>query len=109
MLRFVIILAVIQGLSPALRESVEMVVHLATSGHLAHFEPGETDLGDVDDEHGCAPTAHHCGCCASQRVLPVVSAGLEVREFTQALTTPRREAVPSLGVTSAPFRPPIGA
>jgi hypothetical protein len=68
-LRVLLIAAVLSGLVPALGEAVELVVHYTATGHVAHFEPHETDLGAEGKEHGCGPIAHHCGCCVSQWVL----------------------------------------
>ncbi|MCY1024041.1 hypothetical protein [Pyxidicoccus sp. MSG2] len=70
MLRLLLVIVLVHGLVPSLGEGVELAVHYATSGHLAHFEPGEKDLDVGNQEHGCGPVAHHCRCCASQPVLP---------------------------------------
>ena len=68
--RLFLVIALVCGLVPSMSETVELVVHYVQTGHLAHTEPGEADLGDESREHGCGPTAHHCGCCVSQSVMP---------------------------------------
>ncbi len=45
---------------PGANEMVEDVVHLAVSATSVH-----SSGHDTTPEHGCAPTGHHCSCCAS--------------------------------------------
>ena len=61
-------LVLLYCLMPGVVEAVELATHYVSTGHIAHMTPGESDLGD-DAEHGCLPSAHLCGCCAS---VPVV-------------------------------------
>lgn len=97
----------LNGLVPALGEALEAVVHYVESGHIAHLTQGETDLGDLGQEHGCGPTSHHCGCCASQ---PVLAAGTQ---RLASLAVPVGEPVVSEGLRYVEgararlFRPPI--
>lgn len=102
-----LLLILVNGLVPALGEGVEMIVHLAVSGHLAHSESDQGDLGDLGDEHGCGPIAHHCGCCLSQQVL--VSALLGFQGGRAAADRLRDEPAQraSAGFRGAVFRPPI--
>src|SRR5512137_802090 len=65
-MRLLLVLVLIHGLVPAFGEVAEAVVHYATTGHLAHSDADEGDLGDQGDEHGCCPTSHRCACCAPQ-------------------------------------------
>ncbi|MDC0711534.1 hypothetical protein POL68_23895 [Stigmatella sp. ncwal1] len=109
MLRVLLIAAVIAGLVPFLGEALEMVVHYASTGHVAHFEPGETDLDAEGKEHGCGPIAHHCGCCVSQWVmLPSVSGWVPGPQEPEApFLAPGQRLTP--GVLRRLLRPPIAA
>jgi hypothetical protein len=54
-------LLLVLAMWPALGETVEMAVHFAEHGDLAHDpvdHPGESPLGS--DEHGCSGTFHLC-------------------------------------------------
>jgi hypothetical protein len=104
--RLLLILALIGGLIPSLGEAVEVVVHYATTGHMAH-SPGETDLGDLGTEHGCGPMAHFCRCCPSQHVLPPVAPRQAVgtRERDASMRGPEQKM--ALGVHRRLLRPPI--
>ncbi|MCY1017882.1 hypothetical protein [Pyxidicoccus sp. MSG2] len=110
MLRLLLVIVLLHGLVPSLGEAVEFVVHYATSGHLAHFEPGEKDLDTGNKEHGCGPVAHHCGCCASQSVLPT-----QVASATPPLPPSGDGAILgptqrlALGAYRRLLRPPIAA
>lgn len=107
MLRLLLILALVSGLVPAFAETVELVVHYAQTGHVAHAVAGEQDLHQPGAEHGCGPTAHHCGCHASQPVLPGTSARLLSFVEPVLKSLPASEALHAGGVRDAPFRPPI--
>ncbi|HEY0712511.1 MAG TPA: hypothetical protein VGF45_07550 [Polyangia bacterium] len=105
-MRLLVIIALLYGLVPSLGEGVGAVVHLAVTGHVAHFEPGEEDL-DESDEHGCGTTFHLCRCCVTHVTLSEPHLGPAV--ITRELRSPRRP-------TSDPpldsglrrlFRPPI--
>ncbi len=71
LLRQILTLILVVSLLPGLAELVESVEHLLHDGHLPHSEQHEgekyTESHDdsLDDEHGCTPMAHHCGCHAS--------------------------------------------
>ncbi|MCP3064178.1 hypothetical protein LXT21_35940 [Myxococcus sp. K38C18041901] len=108
-MRLLVMLVLVHGLVPSFGEAIELAVHYSLTGHVAHTELGESDLGDTGREHGCGPTQHHCGCCASQvlipspqsRLVPVAHNGHQ-----DILGKPQREAeafLPRL------LRPPIAA
>ncbi len=107
--RLLLLIALICGLVPALGETVELAVHYAATGHVAHLEPGETDLGSKGKEHGCGPTDHHCGCCASQPVLlpPDLTPVLSLGEPGESLLGPEEPV--AQGVLRRMLRPPIPA
>lgn len=109
MLRLLLIVVLINGLAPALGEAVELVVHYAASGHVAHFEAGEDDLGTGSEEHGCGPIAHHCGCCPSQSVVPTPAMQMTwlPRESTERI--PASEQKVAVGTYRRLLRPPIAA
>lgn len=94
------------ALTPGVDEVFEQLVHVLATGHVAHLTEGERDLGH-DDEHGCRPNAHACGCCTN---VPVVHAAVD------RWTTPPRLAGVIVGGEASPprdpsldqvFRPPI--
>ncbi|MBK9516084.1 MAG: hypothetical protein IPO09_01800 [Anaeromyxobacter sp.] len=108
-MRLLLVLLLVHGLTPALGEVAEAVVHLAATGHLAHSDADHGDLGDQGDEHGCGTTQHQCGCCASQ-----VLAAAPVVEVRGAPALAVRHAPPSqwlasLHEPSPPQRPPIAS
>jgi hypothetical protein len=106
-MRLLLVLVLVQGLVPAFGEVAEAVVHYATTGHLAHSDEDEGDLGDQGDEHGCSPTSHRCACCAPQPAL-TSPAGQAVR----VAWMPSRLTLAHVGQAAPrapdrPFRPPI--
>jgi hypothetical protein len=104
--RVLLVIAVLHGLVPGLREVVESVVHYASTGHLAH-SPGETDLGHQGPEHSCGVTLHSCGCCVGQPVLDELEAAL-VQQDAPTLGRMRRDALELRErAPDRPFRPPI--
>jgi hypothetical protein len=106
-MRLLLVLVLIHGLVPAFGEVAEAVAHYATTGHLAHSEADEGDLGDQGGEHGCSPTSHRCACCAPQ---PFVAT--PARQVVRIAWTPNRlppaeaeQVAPR--APDRPFRPPI--
>lgn len=67
------------SLLPGLSELVESLEHLLHDGHLPHSAQHEQQqhvehhAQGLDDEHGCTPMSHQCGCHAS--VPGVLAAG----------------------------------
>jgi hypothetical protein len=106
-LRLLLIVVLLNGLVPGFGEALELVVHYAASGHVAHFEPGESDLGSSDQEHGCGPIAHHCGCCLSQSV--VLTPHLKVTQLVSEATEPilGADQQAAIGTSQRLLRPPI--
>ena len=108
MLRLLLLIVLVNGLVPSFGEAIEMAVHYVASGHLAHFEKGETDL-DSSKEHGCGPTAHHCQCCASQSVVPVMAPPLVLADMAESARTPFAHENVAEGMRARLLRPPISA
>ncbi len=108
--RVVLFILLLNGLVPSLAEVVELFGHFVGTGHVAHFQVGESDLPELgDDEHGCGPTSHHCGCCVSQSILlrEVVAALPQRHAFTgESFAHPRS---PRGAPLSRVERPPIQA
>jgi hypothetical protein len=106
-MRLLVVLVLIHGLVPAFGEVAEAVVHYATTGHLAHSEADEGDLGEQGGEHGCSPTSHRCACCAPQPLVAAPS-GLAVRiAWTPSLLPPAVAGQVTPRAPDRPFRPPI--
>ncbi|ATB35204.1 hypothetical protein CYFUS_000616 [Cystobacter fuscus] len=108
MLRLLLVIAMVNGLVPSFGEALEAVVHYVASGHVAHFESGETDL-NTGKEHGCGPTDHHCRCCASQSVIPVVVHRWVLVDVVESPRTPFVHEKVAEGMRARLLRPPISA
>ena len=108
-MRFLLVMWLAVGMAPGLGEVAETVIHLATSGHLAHSDADHGDLGSQGDEHGCGTTQHHCGCCASQVVAaaPRTEVAVTLVLASGQVSTPGTLA--SLHEPTPPFRPPIAS
>lgn len=107
-MRTLLVLILLMVLVPDAVETVEAGVHLVASGHLAHWEPGESDLGDLGTEHGCGPLDHHCECCVAQAAL---TSSAHPAESPIPPTGGQQQLATDTGVDTAalPFRPPICA
>lgn len=107
-MRSLLVIALLMGIVPDAVETVEAGVHLIVSGHVAHWEPGETDLGDVGSEHGCGPLDHHCACCITQ---PALTSSVTTSEGRLESLGQLKLRAKDTGVemASLPFRPPIAA
>jgi hypothetical protein len=108
-MRFLLVMWLALGLTPGLGEIAETVVHFARSGHVAHTEADQGDLGDQGPEHGCGTTQHRCGCCASQVFDPAPLP--EVAGSTSPAIVPASlpPILASLRDAALPFRPPIAS
>lgn len=60
-----LVLVLISAMTPGALELSENLFHLAWQGHAAHESADGDDHGPVDDEHGCTPSQHFCGCHSS--------------------------------------------
>ncbi len=95
---------------PAGWELVEVAVHAAHHGDLAHAGDDAHDEPLGQDEHGCTGLFHFCACCHA--VQPTA------RPFVTAVGAPAAHAwhadalAPSSlagrGLAAPPIRPPIG-
>lgn len=107
--RHLIALLLTVAMWPGLSELVELTLHAAEHGDVAHAaddEHGGAPLGE--DEHGCAGTFHLCPC---HHPTPVVTAtdvvAVEVSAAT-AMTAPFAPLSPiGTGTPAPPTRPPI--
>jgi hypothetical protein len=107
-LRLLLVLVLVNGLVPAFGEALEAVIHYVTTGHVAHFESGETDL-KMGEEHGCGPTEHHCRCCVSQSLVPSVQWQWVLVDLAEAPHTPFVHGMVAEGPRTRLLRPPIAA
>lgn len=108
-MRLLLVLWLAVGLAPGLGEVAETAVHFATSGHLAHSDADDGDLGNQGDEHGCGATQHHCGCCASQVVVAAHADELSVSLAVAPGPSVTPGALVSLHEPTPSFRPPINS
>jgi len=106
-MRAALVILLIHGLVPAAGEVVETLVHYAAEGHLAHSDADRGDLGEQGDEHGCGTTQHHCGCCASQVVVPSHPGALALSLAVARGRSVAPVALASLHEPTPPYRPPI--
>jgi len=71
LLRKLMTLLLAATLLPGLSEIAETIEHMLHDGHMPHSAQHEQEQitedhhDGLDDEHGCTPMAHHCGCHAS--------------------------------------------
>jgi len=108
-MRFVLVMWLAVGMTPGLGEVAETVVHLATSGHLAHSDADQGDLGNQGDEHGCGTTQHHCGCCVSQVVAAAPRTEVAMNVVPATGQVPAPVTLASLHEPTPPYRPPIAS
>lgn len=97
------------ALWPALGETVELAVHLAEHGDLAHDRAGHPDESPLgSDEHGCSGTFHLCAVGhVNVTSSPRVSfAAFAAPRFSVA-GTPAPLDASGLGAPMPPIRPPI--
>lgn len=100
--RLVLVACLAVGLVPGFGELIEDGAHLVLEGRTDH------DEGEVPcPEHGCAPTSHHCSCCASASIEAYAP---EVRVAHTPFVGVRRvgasERGDRPGFRSPPLRPP---
>ncbi|MBJ6761725.1 hypothetical protein JGU66_13200 [Myxococcaceae bacterium JPH2] len=108
-MRVLLVIVLVLGLVPPLGEAVEMAVHFATTGHLAHFQAGEKDLDAGNREHGCGTVAHHCSCCVSQSMLPSGTAQTVLLPIQTGEPIRGAELKVATGMPQRLLRPPIAA
>lgn len=94
---------------PGLSELVELTVHAAEHGDLAHAEDDDHDGSPLgEDEHGCSGTFHLCPC---HHPTPVVGPSRATMVEVAAMTEMNAPLAPpyqvGMGVAAPPTRPPI--
>lgn len=113
LLRQLLTLVVVVAMLPGVQVLVETVDHLLHDGHLPHSEQHEVDQQTeahqgVDDEHGCTPIQHRCGCHASA---PAILTGLALclppRSTSVEVRPSWSEDTPTTRANAPPTRPPI--
>ncbi len=105
----ILALILVLALWPALGETVEIAMHLAQHGDLAHEPTDHHDGSPLGaDEHGCSGTFH---LCASGHV-----SALSAPRVTVVVTRPSRTPAPAIAAPLdelgrdapiPPIRPPI--
>jgi hypothetical protein len=101
-------LLLVLALWPALGETVELVVHLADHGDLAHDPAGEHEESPLgDDEHGCSALFHLCASGHAAASMPglMVVATATLRTAAPRIPAPLDER--GCGPRTPPIRPPI--
>lgn len=110
MLIRLIALLVTVAMWPGLSELVELTVHAAEHGDVAHAGDDEHDgtpLGE--DEHGCSGTFHLCACHHSPPAVASIAAGaVDVADTTELGAPLAPPCQVGLGTSAPPTRPPIG-
>ena len=104
-----LVLLVVWGLVPGLREVTETAVHFVRTGHThAPHAPGsDGDLGHEAPEHSCGATLHQCGCCFGQPLSSGRPTTLAAAAAEWRAQTADRGAPAAFGALDRPFRPPI--
>lgn len=109
LLRLLVALLVLLGLTPGGFELVENLEHIAHDGHFAHADDHveEADHGDAGDEHGCTPMMHTCGCHTSANALLGGSLAELLMPESQPEQSPlARDDRPLARATAPPTPPP---
>lgn len=91
---------------PGAAEIGENVVHLVTSGHLAH-ELEDADHERQGTEHGCSGTAHLCSCCTAPLFVPSAPPRPPTAISRCSMPAPSRMELTPDGHLPGVFRPPI--
>jgi hypothetical protein len=107
-LRWILIVLLINGLVPDLKEQVEAVVDFATADHVLRTAQ-ESRHAAQDPEHACGPLDHHCTCCAAQ---PVVAPNSTVTWELRGVRSEPSAELPTLprdGHSRRHLRPPVAA
>lgn len=99
------IIILIALITPGAAEVAENVWHFLSQGHEAHAAEFGADHRETDDEHGCTPLGHLCGChqaSADREPAPVLAKSQDVR------TSPIRPLTSSksLGAAGSIDHPP---
>lgn len=108
MWRRVVLVLCLSSLSPISLEAVEWAGHLLKYGDFVHGHAGaaDDDGRPDEDEHGCTPAFHLCGCHA-----PSPATALEGSTVTVVPAAGRTQAKPAHLATRASdpplHRPPI--
>lgn len=117
-LRQLLALVLMLSLLPGLVELVENVEHLLHDGHLAHGAQHDQERSadkhadghdqGLDDEHGCTPMAHHCGCHSSApAMLADAAPDLDRAVVHEERRLSGADQTPISRANAPPTRPPI--
>ncbi|MGN6106015.1 MAG: hypothetical protein ACTHU0_12985 [Kofleriaceae bacterium] len=104
------ILALLLALSivPSAMELVELVVHWAEHGDLAHAERDRHDTAPLGaDEHGCSGTFHLCSCHTVNAVPPALAPVVNRTDCDGRSTSTVALDRAGEGAPAPPIRPPI--
>ena len=94
---------------PGLSELVELTVHAAEHGDVAHAGDDEHEGAPLgEDEHGCSGTFHLCPCHHSPPAVAALAAvvldAAARTELSASIAPPNQ---PGMGIAAPPTRPPI--
>jgi hypothetical protein len=107
-LRWIVIVLLINGLVPDLRVQVQTAVEVATAHHVLRATQ-ESHHAAQDPEHACGPLDHHCTCCAAQPVVAPSSTVAWVLRGVRTEPPAERPALPRDGHSRRHLRPPVAA
>lgn len=107
-MRFLIAIALLFSITPAMSEVAEAAVHLITHADLPHHE-ANADHEEGCAEHTCTPLAHHCGCHATMSA-QATSRTMTANEFCDftGINPSGVATVFGRSCEPPPLRPPIG-
>lgn len=105
--RFLALLLVL-AIVPATGEVIELAVHLAQHGDVAH-DAGDTHDGAPlgADEHGCSGLFHMCGCHTAPAMTPPPSVATAIVPPVRRIAVVPPAARDGRGAPAPSFRPPI--
>ncbi|MCB9791944.1 MAG: hypothetical protein H6741_04380 [Alphaproteobacteria bacterium] len=112
--RCLVTMAMVICLLPGLPEILESLEHLLHDGHLPHSaqhddaQVQEDHDATAEAEHGCTPTAHHCGCHVSTpAILGDDPFGPPLRSPHFELELGETEVTPTSWANAPPTPPPL--
>jgi len=107
-MRLVLVVALMWGLVPGLREVVESGVHFARTGHVhaPHAQGTDTEHEDPP-EHSCGATLHHCSCCFGQAATSSQAVAVVPNSGPSVTRSGRPELLRTHTGADRLFRPPI--
>lgn len=108
MLRWLLVLLLLNGLVPDVRDQVISLFEQARVSHVMRADKADGST-QQDPEHDCGPLDHHCLCCVGQ---PVIAQARGRSWLVQWQRTEGAQESPGsvrIGFSRRQLRPPVSA